>query len=62
VVVGDFAAGMRRYSHTSGLSLFSTDSDQSDFIKNVLTYLAEWLTKTVVTRVDAFAKVSVSST
>lgn len=60
--VGDFGSGMRTFSHSSGLSLLTTDSHADTFIKNVITILSEWLAKTVVTRADAFAKVSVSST
>jgi hypothetical protein len=60
-IVGDFAAGMRRYVHTSGLSLFATDSHADTFIHNVITLLCEQLSKTVVTRADAFAKVTVSA-
>ena len=59
-IVGDFANGATTYERYSGVSLFVTDSHADTFIHNVFTFLAEARRKTVIERVDAFAKVSVT--
>jgi len=55
--VGDFSAGVQRYAR-NGISLYVTDSDQDDFIKNLFKILAEARAKTVVTRPAALVEVS----
>jgi len=55
--VGDFSAGVQRYAR-NGVSLYVTDSDQDDFIKNLFKILAEARAKTVVTRPAALCEVS----
>jgi HK97 family phage major capsid protein len=55
--VGDFSAGVQRYAR-NGVSLYVTDSDQDDFIKNLFKILAETRCKTVVTRPAALCEVS----
>jgi hypothetical protein len=60
-IVGDFGSGATTYERYSGVSLFVTDSHADTFIHNVFTFLAEARRKTVIERVDAFAKVDVAS-
>ena len=60
-IVGDFASGATTYERHAGVSLFVTDSHADTFIHNVFTFLAEARRKTVIERVDAFAKVSVAA-
>ena len=59
-IVGDFSNGATTYERHAGVSLFVTDSHADTFIHNVFTFLAEARRKTVIERVDAFAKVSVT--
>ena len=59
-IVGDFSNGATTYERYAGVSLFVTDSHADTFIHNVFTFLAEARRKTVIERVDAFAKVSVT--
>lgn len=59
-IVGDWSNGARTYANSSGVSLFITDSHADTFIHNVFTVLAETRRDTVITRPDAFAKVSVT--
>ena len=60
-IVGDFGNGARTYARQAGVSVFITDSHADTFLHNVFTILAETRRKTVITRADAFAKVSVAS-
>jgi hypothetical protein len=60
-IVGDFSNGAVTYERSAGVSVFITDSHADTFTSNIFTLLAETRRKTVIRRVDAFAKVSVAA-
>jgi hypothetical protein len=60
-IVGDFSNGAVTFERSAGVSVFITDSHADTFTSNIFTMLAETRRKTVVRRVDAFAKVSVAA-
>jgi hypothetical protein len=60
-IVGDFSNGAVTFERSAGVSVFITDSHADTFTSNIFTMLAETRRKTVIRRVDAFAKVSVAA-